>query len=774
MNGKVPCYLQRLTWFHKARLVTFLAALAVTVAAGPLAAGAEVVLVRDGKAVASLVVQGAPAEKAAPRGRRKSRRSGLDDAFAARTLVEWVRKITDAELPVVAAAPADGPAVYVGAAAVAAGLKLDGIDSPTNEGLKVVCDGRRVLLAGQCPAATVRAACRFLEKLGCRYFMDHPLGEVYPRSRTLGIGQIDIREQPKLLMRSIWGSKWGGMSLWKIWNGAGGLSFSTGHAWAQHVPSKLFDDHPEYFALRGGQRRRSSWYCTSNRDLRRMFAEGVIAQIRKGNKHPSISPPDGTGYCECAACRAQDDPKVIEPSSGRVCVSNRYLDFYDEVGRHVAKACPGSILSFYAYADYTQAPTLGRAVSPNLCAWIAPIRYSRHHRIGSPNSTSRTQLAGLIDGWAKSVKQIGYRTYNYNLAECLVPFSKISIWAHDIPYLKRKGCLGINLETLANWEIYGPHIYLSIRLAYDPAADAGAIMDDYFLKFYGPRAGRLLKQYWMTIDRAFAELTCESGSFFSVHLVYTPERLAKLGALLKKASDAARGNPAYAARVAMTAEGLQNAVQYIQLRDAMNAGDFARAASVYRKLLPRCEAEVVKGFGNHYTVNYLRRFVGVHVLAGEVATARPNRLLARLGDVWRLAQDPAGGGVEAGFARPDFDDSAWRAVRTYSDTLHAQHLPDRKTVLWYRRTVDVPKTGGRLALFFTEVDGDATVYVNGTEVGRSERKRKPFEVDVTAAVKPGRNVVAVRVDHSTITELFLGGILRPVLLVGKEPGAGRK
>ena len=36
-----------------------------------------------------------------------------------------------------------------------------------------------------------------------------------------------------------------------------------------------------------------------------------------------------------------------------------------------------------------------------------------------------------------------------------------------------------------------------------------------------------------------------------------------------------------------------------------------------------------------------------------------------------------------------------------------------------------------------------------------------FEVDLTAAVKPGRNVVAVRVDHTEITELNLGGIIRP-------------
>lgn len=36
---------------------------------------------------------------------------------------------------------------------------------------------------------------------------------------------------------------------------------------------------------------------------------------------------------------------------------------------------------------------------------------------------------------------------------------------------------------------------------------------------------------------------------------------------------------------------------------------------------------------------------------------------------------------------------------------------------------------------------------------------------VGAAWKRGKNVIAVRVDHSAITDLFLGGILRPVLLI---------
>jgi len=57
------------------------------------------------------------------------------------------------------------------------------------------------------------------------------------------------------------------------------------------------------------------------------------------------------------------------------------------------------------------------------------------------------------------------------------------------------------------------------------------------------------------------------------------------------------------------------------------------------------------------------------------------------------------------------------------------------------------------------------VYVNGKEVGRSQKKRQPFTVDIGTAIRQGENVVAVRCDHSSITELFLGGILCPVLVV---------
>ncbi|MHC4628756.1 MAG: DUF4838 domain-containing protein, partial [Planctomycetota bacterium] len=388
----------------------------VTLAAFVVAAlpvqGQSMNIVKDGEAVVVIVVsqdrQGSPQA----RGRRaRGRGSGgfeCSDPGAARVLTDWIEKMSGARLQIAERASVAKPAIYIGAAAVRAGLDLGDIDSPTDEGLRVVSDGKaRILIAGQNDISTMKAVCRFLEELGCRFFMDNDLGQVYPQRKTVTVGRLNITDKPGLMMRKIWGSQWGGPSLWKIWNGAGGLQLSTGHSWSRYVDKDLFETHPEYFALRNGQRQRGGWYCTSNPELQKVFARGVIASAEP---NPSVSPPDGTGYCQCEKCLSQDDPENIEPSSGRVSVSNRYADFLDEVARLVAREDPDRLLSFYCYADYTQPPTLNLRLSPNLVAWIAPIRYSRYHRIGSPVSPSRRQLAEVIDGWAAATEQIAYRT----------------------------------------------------------------------------------------------------------------------------------------------------------------------------------------------------------------------------------------------------------------------------------------------------------------------------------------------------------------------------
>ena len=75
-------------------------------------------------------------------------------------------------------------------------------------------------------------------------------------------------------------------------------------------------------------------------------------------------------------------------------------------------------------------------------------------------------------------------------------------------------------------------------------------------------------------------------------------------------------------------------------------------------------------------------------------------------------------------------------------------------ILWYRRTVLVPAgwKGKRILLHFGAVDWDATVYVNGKEIGNHKGGFDPFSFDITDALREGENALAVRVVDPTDTE----------------------
>jgi beta-galactosidase/beta-glucuronidase len=160
-------------------------------------------------------------------------------------------------------------------------------------------------------------------------------------------------------------------------------------------------------------------------------------------------------------------------------------------------------------------------------------------------------------------------------------------------------------------------------------------------------------------------------------------------------------------------------------------------------------------------------------------------VLQVLPDRWRFIFDEAGAGNDRGFQNIDFDDSKWALVSTRDITLDTQGF-DKQTVLWYRTHFTVPAKHEKLTLFFGEVDGASEVYVNGKRLDLSSpdapkaatkpatiansrttvaRSRTPFHANITEAVRAGDNVVALRVDHTKMTDLSLGGILRPVVLI---------
>lgn len=65
--------------------------------------------------------------------------------------------------------------------------------------------------------------------------------------------------------------------------------------------------------------------------------------------------------------------------------------------------------------------------------------------------------------------------------------------------------------------------------------------------------------------------------------------------------------------------------------------------------------------------------------------------------------------------------------------------------LWYKRTITINKSDKRTLLHFGAVDFQATVYVNGKEVGGHTGGYQHFSIDITDALKAGNNELLVRV-----------------------------
>ncbi|MES2021881.1 MAG: glycosyl hydrolase [Pseudomonadota bacterium] len=127
--------------------------------------------------------------------------------------------------------------------------------------------------------------------------------------------------------------------------------------------------------------------------------------------------------------------------------------------------------------------------------------------------------------------------------------------------------------------------------------------------------------------------------------------------------------------------------------------------------------------------------------------------ITTLSGAWTLGF-PTGSGAPAEMARPaltSWTDSTSAAVRYFSGTAT------------YRKTIDAPaawfRSGGRLLLDLGSVGNVADVWINGRSVGVAWKP--PYRVDITDAVRQGRNQLEVRVAN----------VWRNRLVGDKQPGA---
>lgn len=169
--------------------------------------------------------------------------------------------------------------------------------------------------------------------------------------------------------------------------------------------------------------------------------------------------------------------------------------------------------------------------------------------------------------------------------------------------------------------------------------------------------------------------------------------------------------------------------------------------------------------------------LGLLLLNPVHVSAEPLRQVVNFNREWlfQLGDFP---GAEA----ESYQDAAWSRVglpHSFSIPYFAAGGEFYVGYGWYRKHFDVPPEweGKRLSLEFDGAFQDAEIFLNGSRVGAHQGGYTGFEVDITASVRPGRNVVAVRLNNLWNPRLapragehaFSGGLYRNVRLVAKAP-----
>ena len=476
-----------------------------------------------------------------------------------------LKKMTGASLPV---GESGARRIHIGRDAFVekAGLKLDAFDE---DGFVIQTVGDRdLVLAGRNPHGTEFAVYRFLQKhAGVRWYFPTELGEVVPRRASFGVGRLAEREEPSFKSRQ--------------WSSA--APFDKGE-WERHnlcrprysfhhnllhvfVPSKHYDQHPEWFPEIKGERKRPHgdndhhWQpCLANPEVARFAAEVARKYFDANPAATSFSlgmnDTAASGFCECAACRALDptDPAQQKTPRGMPNYSNRFFTFMNRVAEELAKMHPDKFIGCLAYHVTEPPPTfaVNRRVIPYLTA-------------GRANWTDPAIRAGdqkLIRGWCAQAPVVGIYDYYYG-SGFISPRIFTGLTEASLKFAHRAGVRGFYAEIYSTWSLDGPKAWVASQLLWNVNQSAGKLVDDFCRGLFGRAAVpmrdyfRFLEQRWM--KRPSGSTVMWAGFFDARQLDLWPADVcAKARALLTKAERAAANeDETVRARVKLYSDGFR-------------------------------------------------------------------------------------------------------------------------------------------------------------------------------------------------------------------------
>ena len=722
-------------------------------------------------------------------------RATAEETYAAGELAHWMRLICGADFVVTnedGLEDAGRPFVSVGrtkrfqqAGFAAKDLKRDGYRIDFKDGNIFITGGKR-----HGPVNGVMAMLE--EDLGCRWYQPgwpvlpirtrltiEPASRLFvsPFDLLRRVDYRDTHDGPWRRRNRVYMGSWCGRFV---------------HTYDIWMPARVyFEEHPEYYSLIDGKRH-SFQLCPTDPAVQRIVTENILAALREDPdvEQVDVSPNDGRGYCECARCME------VYQREGKTHMGP-LMELLNHVAAGLEEEFPEVRVTTLAYLDTVHPPTRLKphpAILPWLCtdahAWSYPDLYFEDTAISSG------AMQRWHDQWGTPMIVWDYPSqFHGSLLNMNLPTI-----ARNLRSYVSRGAEGIYFQTMHNPNPGVVQAYqrswIFAKLGWDPSRDTAALLRDFNYGFYGaagPEIQALDEFLWQVWEQWYEETIIPSprpwdraqmeksiptgqGSLLANRAVQDPGKVEVFWAtyddLLERAKRAAGGDQALRTRI----ETIGIPAMFRRLEEGPGRG--AEAIAAYRGLVD--EFQRIAEAGNTKIVGRVTGRPKNEDLAEmtrhwraltEPTPALPFRPLE---DGWVFQPDPNDVGLEEGWHTAARSDLAWKPIRigNWRDQGY-----DELPVGWYRRRLtitDETYAQKHVWLLFCGVDETGEVFLNGelacahtveaTGMPRTQLWDHPFVVDVKPYIRPGDNLLAVRVTWT----MGQAGIWRPVGLVTHE------
>jgi hypothetical protein len=483
-----------------------------------------------------------------------------------------------------------------------------------------------------------------------------------------------------------------------------------------------------------------------------------------------VGPADGLDFSESPESMAAGFDRC-EPIMGAKDTTDLVVKLANDVLDRIGDEYPNLRLGFYVYSAHADYPARYRP-NPRISPIFAPIGYSRLHSTTDPRSKTRAFYRSVVEQWAELAKAQGnplmVYEYNWNLADDLLPFTRIRTISEDLRYYHDLGFFGITIESRRAWTTTAAHNYVFARTAWDTSLEWTDLLKDFCRASYGVAANEM-ETYFLRLADVQQKAGMEAGSYFSAPLIFDDAYLAAAKKNLETAQTHTGLTEEEKERIATVTYGFRSLELYLEWHRAMCRFAFPAANDFGNELQANYDQAA------RSNPHYVARSAGIYIQRLLMETTReslkyasePYRIVEPVPDLLPTLLDPSSQGERLNIFGTEINDSQWIRTRTFGSTWDAQGLGlCREGAVWYRHRFRLPagENNEGIGLLLGAFEDEARVWINGHYAGSSGiRYPKPAVFDLTDYVRPGEeNILTIQIRRNSMAnELGLGGILRP-------------